>query len=102
MEKKQKHTPSKQSTATSLPAARTAPVAQADGRQEVAELGRSDAPLTNRASDNCKNEEKQNKDDKNTAPYFQPLRWGVDSLYLSYPGELFPEVLDRLIPFLIH
>ncbi len=29
----------------------------------------------------------------NTAPYncnftYQPLRWGIDSLYLSYPGEL--------------
>ena len=29
-------------------------------------------------------------------PYFKALRWGVDSLYQSYPGELFPEVLDRL------
>jgi hypothetical protein len=32
----------------------------------------------------------------NTAPYncnftYQPLRWGIDSLYLSYPGTLSPE-----------
>lgn len=38
----------------------------------------------------------------NTAPdnsnpvFFQPLRWGIDSLYLSYPGELFPEIADKL------
>lgn len=38
----------------------------------------------------------------NTVPYtcngetFRPLRWGVDSLYLSYQGELFPEVKTRL------
>jgi hypothetical protein len=24
----------------------------------------------------------------NSIPSFQPLRWGIDSLYLSYPGEL--------------
>lgn len=28
--------------------------------------------------------------------YFRPLRWGVDSLYLSYTGELLPEVVERL------
>ncbi len=38
----------------------------------------------------------------NTAPdnsnpsFFQPLRWGVDSLYLSYPGGLFPEMEANL------
>lgn len=38
----------------------------------------------------------------NTIPYncngetFKALRWGVDSLYLSYAGELLPEVLTRL------
>lgn len=38
----------------------------------------------------------------NTAPdncnpgYFKPLRWGVDSLYLSYQGKLYPEIDDRL------
>lgn len=43
-----------------------------------------DAPPSNTASNNCNSE------------YFKPLRWGVDSLYLSYPGELFPEVDTRL------
>ena len=38
----------------------------------------------------------------NTAPdnsnpvFFQPLRWGIDSLYLSYPGELSPEIATKL------
>ena len=38
----------------------------------------------------------------NTAPHtcndieFLPLRWGVDSLYLSYAGELLPEVAKKL------
>ncbi|WP_371325459.1 replication initiation factor [Dechloromonas sp. ZY10] len=41
----------------------------------------------------------------NTAPYnsnsghgvfFKALRWGVDSLYLSYPGELFQDADNRL------
>lgn len=27
---------------------------------------------------------------------FKPLRWGVDSLYLSYQGDIFPEVQSRL------
>jgi hypothetical protein len=34
------------------------------------------APPSNTAPDKCNPE------------YFQPLRWGVDSLYLSYPGQL--------------
>jgi hypothetical protein len=37
----------------------------------------------------------------NTAPdnsnlFFQPLRWGIDSLYLSYPGELSAEAEAQL------
>lgn len=28
--------------------------------------------------------------------YFKPLRWGVDSLYLSFTGELFPEIEAKL------
>lgn len=44
----------------------------------------SDAPPSNTASDNSNPE------------YFKPLRWGVDSLYLSYPGELHPEVHRQL------
>ena len=46
--------------------------------------GGGDAPPTNRAS------HYSNKD------YFKALRWGVDSLYLSYPGELLPDVEARL------
>jgi len=39
-------------------------------------LGGTGAPPTNRAPNNSN-------------PYFfQPLRWGIDSLYLSYPGQL--------------
>lgn len=43
-----------------------------------------DAPPTNRASHNCNNGE------------CQPLRWGVDSLYLSYAGDLHLDVHQRL------
>lgn len=41
-------------------------------------------PPTNRVPNNCNSE------------YFKPLRWGIDSLYLSYPGELFHEADTRL------
>lgn len=37
--------------------------------------GGTGAPPSNTAPDNCN-------------PFFLPLRWGIDSLYLSYPGEL--------------
>lgn len=42
-------------------------------------------PPSNTVPYNCNNE------------YFKLLRFGVDSLYLSYQGELFPEVKERLI-----
>lgn len=48
------------------------------------EDGGRDAPPSNTASNKC------NED------YFQPLRWGVDSLYLSYPGTL-SETMDKRI-----
>lgn len=41
-------------------------------------------PPSNTVPYNCNNE------------YFKLLRFGVDSLYLSYQGELFPEVKERL------
>jgi hypothetical protein len=43
-----------------------------------------DAPPSNTASYNCNSQ------------YFKPLQWGIDSLYLSYQGELFPEIETRL------
>ena len=70
-------------TATSLATARTAPLAQAGGGQEAAESLASGAPPSNTAPDNCND-------------YFKALRWGVDSLYLSYPGELSREVDAQL------
>ena len=45
--------------------------------------GGTGAPPSNTAPDNCKF-------------VFQPLRWGIDSLYLSYPGELDSEQFNRL------
>jgi hypothetical protein len=75
--------PSQPSTATSLAPARTARDAQVDGGQEVAEPAFKGAPPSNTAPYNC-NE------------YFKALRWGVDSLYLSYPGELSKEVDAQL------
>jgi hypothetical protein len=71
-------------TATSLAPARTAREAQADGGQEVAEQRTKGAPPSNTAPYNCKD------------AYFKALRWGVDSLYLSYPGELSKESDARL------
>lgn len=43
-----------------------------------------DTQPSNTVSNNCNGE------------YFKALRWGIDSLYLSYPGELLPEVNERL------
>jgi hypothetical protein len=71
-------------TATSLATARTARDARADGGQEVAEPAFEGAPPSNTAPYNCND------------GYFKALRWGVDSLYLSYPGELSRESDDRL------
>lgn len=62
-------------TATSRSPARTARDARVAGDREVAEPAFEGAPPSNTAPYNC-NE------------YFKALRWGVDSLYLSYPGEL--------------
>lgn len=73
-----------QSTATSRSPARTARDARADGDREVAEPASKGAPPTNRAPYNCND------------GYFKALRWGVDSLYLSYPGELSRETDERL------
>ncbi len=55
---------------------------RAAGRTRV-EVAKGSTP-TNREPYNCNNE------------YFKPLRLGVDSLYLSYQGDLFPEVQERL------
>ena len=43
-----------------------------------------DTPPSNTVSNNCNN------------LYYKLLRFGVDSLYLSYPGELKPDVEDNL------
>ena len=65
-------------TATSLAAARTAREARADGGQEVAEPTLEGALPSNTAPYNSNTGQE----------WFKALRWGVDSLYLSYPGEL--------------
>ena len=88
--------PSPKSTASASASARTARNARADGGRNEAELGRKDATPSNTASYNCNKTEEQAVDENPSRPYFQALRWGIDSLYLSYPGELFPAVLDRL------
>jgi len=60
---------------------------RADGGQEGAEYSDKGAPPTNRAPDNSNLGKKD---------VFKALRWGVDSLYLSYPGELFLDTDARL------
>ncbi|MER2514470.1 MAG: replication initiation factor [Nitrosomonas ureae] len=67
--------PSRQSTATSLASDRCG-VSRAGGGQEAAAPAFEGAPPSNTAPYNCND------------GYFKALRWGVDSLYLSYPGEL--------------
>lgn len=47
--------------------------ARADGSRNTAEQG---ASPSNTAPDKC------------NSSFFQPLRWGIDSLYLSYPGQI--------------
>ena len=73
-------------TATSRSPARTARDARADGDREAAEPAFEGAPPSNTAPYNC----------KLVDDYFKALRWGVDSLYLSYPGELSKEVDAQL------
>jgi hypothetical protein len=70
-------------TAAVSPPARTCASRAADGRAP-GEEGKGSLP-TNREPYNSNSE------------YFKLLRFGVDSLYLSYQGDLSPEVQDRLI-----
>ena len=70
------------STAAVSPPARTRAPRAADGRTH-GEEGKGSLP-TNREPYNSNND------------YFKLLRFGVDSLYLSYQGDLFPEVQERL------
>ena len=79
--------PGKQSTATSRSPARTAREARADGDREAAETAFGGAHPSNTAPYNC---------NPGDGFFFKALRWGVDSLYLSYPGELSRESDARL------
>lgn len=56
--------------------------------QAAAGGGGSDAPPSNTASNNSIPPPED---------LFAPLRWGVDSLYLSYRGSLHPEREDQLV-----
>lgn len=56
----------------------------------------ADAPPTNRASDKCNEIGKHGGDGNPSGPYFLPLRWGVDSLYESFYGQLGPNTDRRL------
>lgn len=62
-----------------------ADVSQGDGdsHPERNDSGKG-APPCNTAPDKC------------NSSFFQPLRWGVDSLYLSYHGEMFESVYNEL------
>lgn len=68
--------------ATAQPPACPARHARAGGGGDGA--AEQDAAPSNTASCKC------------NPPYFQPLRWGVDSLYLLYPGRVYPAVDIRL------
>jgi hypothetical protein len=73
---------SSQTAGAVQPPARTHAERVADGRMH-GEDGKGSSP-TNREPYNSNND------------YFQLLRFGVDSLYLSYQGDIFPEVQERL------
>lgn len=60
---------------------------RAPAREAVGGGAEPDAPPTNRASHNCNGEE---------GIFLLPLRWGVDSLYLSYKGSLDPGIDNEL------
>jgi hypothetical protein len=64
----------------------TAEVSAGDGAATSVDSldGSTGAPPSNTAPYNCKSN------------FFQPLRWGVDSLYLSYPGKLSESVEETL------
>jgi len=67
---------------TQSPTARTHAERAPDGRTQ-SEVAKGTTP-SNTVPYNCNSE------------YFKLLRFGVDSLYLSYQGDLFPEVQERL------
>lgn len=74
-------------TATSRSPARTGQRSdRADGDREAAERAFKGARPSNTAPYNSNTGEE----------WFKALRWGVDSLYLSYPGELSREADNRL------
>lgn len=83
MDSKKKQAQDHPQTATSLAPARSG-ASRAAGGQEVADPDFEGAPPSNTAPYNCND------------GYFKALRWGVDSLYLSYPGELFKDADARL------
>ncbi|WP_254258542.1 replication initiation factor [Methylovorus sp. MM2] len=55
-----------------------------------------DAPPTNRASYNSNQVEDRTENPSDCRDYFQPLRWGVDTLYLSYHGSIHNTVDNEL------
>lgn len=74
-----------------------------EGFTETAEAGRLSARSgASRADGSCTAEVEQDAPTSNTASnncnegLFKPLRWGVDSLYLSFPGTLDDSVEKKL------
>lgn len=74
-----------QSTAAERPTGRQRAQRVPDGRERGKD--KKGTPPSNTVPYNSNND---NND------YFKLLRFGVDSLYLSYQGDLFPEVQERL------
>ena len=74
------HKPSKAIWTAGRMHAQLAPASKTDGKN-----GKQGSSPTNREPYNSNND------------YFKLLRFGIDSLYLSYQGDIFPEISDRLI-----
>ncbi len=86
MKSKDRQSPGKLSQlAAQEEAASARPSARGAQRPAGSRVGaEQDTQPSNTVSNNCNKE------------YFKALRWGVDSLYLSYPGKLLPKVDERL------
>jgi hypothetical protein len=70
---------------------------QAAGADETHAQMRVSAPDGRLTGEVAKGSTPTNREPYNSnSEYFQLLRFGVDSLYLSYQGDIFPEVQERL------
>jgi hypothetical protein len=71
-------------------------LSQIDAAVEPPARTRASAPDGRSHGEEVKGSLLTNREPYNSNNYFKLLRFGVDSLYLSYQGDIFPEVQERL------